>query len=312
VAATSPDPAAIVLSDEVADALTEGRPVVALESTIVAHGLPRPRNLEVARALEDMLRAQGVTPATTAVLDGRAHVGLTATELERIAESDAVHKASVRDLPVAVALGLDAATTVASTATLAHASGIRVFATGGLGGVHRGATTTFDESADLTVLARVPIVVVAAGVKSILDVPATLERLETLSVTVVGYRTTRFPGFYVTDSGLDLDWSVEGPEDVAALRAAADAAGLPGAVLVANPVDPGSQLDPDLHDRALADALAAAARTGVSGKEVTPFLLARMLEVTGGASLEANVAAVTGNVALAGRIARAWTDRRAA
>ena len=302
--------APIVPSDEVATALAEGRPVVALESTIIAHGLPRPRNLTVATELETMLREQGVTPATIAVLDGHAHVGLTDAQLERIAADDEVVKASVRDLPYILAQGGSAATTVASTALLADRAGIEVFATGGLGGVHREATRTFDESADLQVLSATPIVVVAAGVKSILDVPATLERLETLGITVLGYRTDRFPGFYVTDSGQPIDWRVEQPEDVAAVLAEVRALDLRGAVLVANPVDPGEQLDPELHDRVLAESLEAAEAQGLRGKDVTPFLLDHIQRVTGGASLDANIAAVSGNVDVAGQIATAAARRR--
>jgi pseudouridylate synthase len=308
---TSPD-TPIALSDEVAAALAEGRPVVALESTIIAHGLPRPRNLEVALALEALLRDAGVTPATIAVFEGRARVGLRTEELERVAQDEAVVKASVRDLPVVLAQRHAAATTVASTALLAHRAGLRVFATGGLGGVHRDAARTFDESADLQVLSRTPIVVVAAGVKSILDVPATLERLETLGVTVLGYRTERFPGFYVTDSGEPGGWPVERAEDVAAVLAAARGLALDGAVLVANPIAEASQLDPTLHDRVLDESLAAADAAGLRGKDVTPFLLDQIQRRTDGASLDANVAAVTGNVALAGEIARAVCDTDAA
>lgn len=302
--------APLVLSDEVAAALADGRPVVALESTILSHGLPRPRNLEVGRALEERLRAAGVAPATIAVLHGRPHVGLTDAELAHVATSTTIRKASVRDLPLAAATRADAATTVAATATLAHRAGIRVFATGGLGGVHRDAQRTFDESADLTALAGLPIVLVAAGVKSILDVPATLERLETLGVSVVGYRTDRFAGFYVTDGGADLDWRLDRPEDVVAARLAADALGIDGAVLVVNPVAVHLQLDPVQHAAALAQALEAARTEGVSGKAVTPFLLDRVLDATGGASLEANVAAVTGNVDVAAAVARALADAR--
>lgn len=305
------NPAALHLADEVADALRDGRPVVALESTIVAHGLPRPRNLEVAVALEQQLRAREVVPATIAVLDGRVRVGLDAAELERVATSPAVTKASVRDLPVVVATGGDAATTVASTAFLAHRAGVRVFATGGLGGVHRDAAHSFDESADLQTLGRTPIVVVCAGIKSILDVPATLERLETLAVTVVGYRTDRFPGFYVTDSGHPVDRRVEDPAEVAAILAAADDLGLTGAVVVANPLPEEAQLDPEVHERALRDALRAAEEAGLRGKAVTPFLLDHVQRATGGASLEANVQAVTGNVHVAGAVAVARARRGA-
>ena len=263
----------IHLAAEVADALHDGRPVVALESTILAHGLPRPRNLEVGAALEALLRDAGVVPATIAVLGGRIHVGLEDDQLERIATATDVAKASVRDLPVVAATGRDAATTVASTAFVAHLAGIRVFATGGLGGVHRDAAHSFDESADLQTLGRTPIVVVSAGVKSILDVPATLERLETLGVSVVGYRTGRFPGFYVTDSGEPVDWRVEEPAEVASILAAAQRLGIVGAIAVANPLAEEEQLDPQVHQRVLEEALAAANRAGLRGKQVTPFLL---------------------------------------
>lgn len=301
----------IHLSPEVADALRDGRPVVALESTILAHGLPRPRNLEVGVELESLLREMGVAPATVAVLDGEVHVGLDQVQLEHIATDTDVVKASVRDLPVAMATGRDAATTVASTAYLAYLAGVRVFATGGLGGVHRDAMHSFDESADLQTLGRTPIVVVSAGVKSILDVPATLERLETLGVTVVGYRTDRFPGFYVTDSGEPVDWRVEEPTEVAAMMASADRLGLAGAIAVANPLAEEEQLDPDLHQRVLDEALTAAADAGLRGKKVTPFLLDHIQHATGGASLEANIRAVTSNVRLAATIALAWTSRPA-
>jgi pseudouridylate synthase len=293
------------LAPEVADALADGRPVVALESTILAHGLPRPRNLEVGAALEAQLRDAGVAPATIAVLDGTIHVGLSSAQLEHVAMAEDVAKASVRDLPVVAATHRDAATTVASTAYVAALAGIRVFATGGLGGVHRDAMHSFDESADLQTLGRTPIVVVSAGVKSILDVPATLERLETLGVSVVGYRTDRFPGFYVTDSGEPVDWRVEDADEVAAMLAAADALGISGAIAVANPLPEDQQLDPDLHRRALSEALAAAEAQGLRGKQVTPFLLDHIQQATGGASLEANIRAVTSNVRLAADIAHA-------
>jgi len=293
----------VTLAPEVEDALARGRAVVALESTIVAHGLPRPRNLAVAGELEQLVRDGGAVPATIAVLDGQVRVGLDGAGLERLAADPDVTKASVRDLAPLLARGGDGATTVASTALLAHLVGIRVFATGGLGGVHRGASATFDESADLPVLAETPIVVVSAGVKSILDVPATLERLETLGVTLVGFGTDRFPGFTLTDSGETVTWRVDTPDQVAAIRRHADRLGLAAAVLVANPIALEHELDRSLHDRALAQALAEADAGGLSGKDVTPFLLDAMQRLTDGASLEANVHAVRGNVALAARIA---------
>lgn len=295
------------LSPEVAAALAEGTPVVALESTIIAHGLPRPRNLEVAVEFEDILRSRNVTPATIAVLDGVAHIGLSADELTRVAEDDEMRKFGYRDLAAAVATGSSGATTVSATAQLASAAGIGVFATGGLGGVHRGWTTDQDESADLNVLSRTRITVVCAGVKSILDVPATLQRLETLNVTVAGYRTDEFPGFYLTRSGQPVDWNLESAERIArVMRAQASLDGPRTALVVANPVSPDLQLDPQLHDRVLAAGLAEAEERGITGQEVTPFLLSYLVDHTEGASLEANLAAVRGNVALAADIASAY------
>ncbi|MFF2493152.1 pseudouridine-5'-phosphate glycosidase [Agromyces sp. NPDC058064] len=302
-----PGPAhpAIRVSEEVRAALDEGRAVLALESTILTHGLPRPRNLEVALRSEAEVRAAGVVPATIGVIAGGAVVGLTTGELERLCTADGVVKASVRDLPIARAKRLDAGTTVAATAWLAHRAGIRVMSTGGLGGVHRGAGESFDESADLPLLAETPITLVSAGVKSILDIAATLERLETLSIPVVGYRTNRFPGFTITDSGFALDYRVDSPAEAAALALARDELGQRAAVLVANPVAPDRQLDPALHDRVLAESLAAATDAGVTGHDTTPFLLERFQRETGGASLEVNLEVYRGNVALGAEIARA-------
>ncbi|MFY1669348.1 pseudouridine-5'-phosphate glycosidase [Plantactinospora sp. WMMB334] len=289
---------------EVAEALHAGRPVVACESTIVSHGLPRPDNLRVAREIEAAVRAGGAVPATIGMVGGALVVGLDDAQLTRLATSDGVAKLSVRDLAVAAATGADGATTVAATSAVAAAAGIRVFATGGLGGVHREAAQTFDESADLTALSRTPIAVVCAGVKSILDVGATLERLETLGVAVVGYRSRRFPGFFVTDGGFDLDWSVDSPEQAAAVLAARAAHGVqPGALIVANPLPADEQLDPDLHDRTLAEGLARLAAERVTGKAVTPFLLAHFHSATEGASLAVNVRIILRNAALAARIA---------
>jgi len=283
--------------------------VVALESTIISHGLPRPGNYAAARMFEGMLADQGVTPATIAIIDGVPKVGLSPTELERIAADDSVVKVSSRDIAIAVARKMTGGTTVAATSALAARAGLRVFATGGLGGVHRGAAESFDESADLTVLSRTPITVVSAGVKSILDIPATLERLETLSVAVVGYRTSRFPAFWISDSGYDLDWRVDSPAEVADIMAARDAFGEPSALLVANPLPAGRQLDPDVLDGALAAALALAADQGIRGKAVSPFLLDRIQQVTGGASVEVNLAIARGNIELAGQIAASWAAR---
>lgn len=302
-----PGPAhpAIRVSEEVRAALDEGRAVLALESTILTHGLPRPRNLEVALRSEAEVRALGVVPATIGVVAGEPVVGLAGGELERLCTADDVVKASVRDLPIARAKRLDAGTTVAATAWLAHRAGLRVMSTGGLGGVHRGAGESFDESADLPLLAETPITLVSAGVKSILDIAATLERLETLSIPVVGYGTNRFPGFTITDSGFALDYRVDSPAEAAALALARDELGQRAAVLVANPVAPQRQLDPALHDRVLAESLAAAVEAGVTGHDTTPFLLERFQRETGGASLEVNLEVYRGNVALGAEIARA-------
>ncbi|MFD3873832.1 pseudouridine-5'-phosphate glycosidase [Streptomyces sp. NPDC058623] len=299
-----------VLSEEVREALDAGRPVVALESTIIAHGLPRPRNLAVGLELESLVRAEGAVPATVAVLDGVAYAGLDKARLERIASDDDVRKLGHRDLAPALATGAGGATTVSATALLAARAGLRVFATGGLGGVHREWARSLDESADLSLLARTRITVVCAGVKSILDVPATLQRLETLGVGVLGYGTTRFPGFYLSDSGEPVDWTVDRPEEVAEVMAAQDALGGPdSALLVANPVPEAQQLDPELHDRVLTEALTECRERGITGQAVTPFLLGFLVRATGGASLEANLAAVRGNVRLGARIARAWAAR---
>ncbi|MET9590325.1 pseudouridine-5'-phosphate glycosidase [Streptomyces sp. NPDC006516] len=292
------------LSEEVREALAGRRPVVALESTIIAHGLPRPRNLQVAQELEEIARKAGAVPATVAVLDGRAHVGLTPDQLQRVAGEPAVRKLGHRDLAPALALGASGATTVSATAFLAASAGLGVFATGGLGGVHREWTQTQDESADLRLLARTGITVVCAGVKSILDVPATLQRLETLGVGVLGYGTERFPGFYLRSSGEPVDWTVRTPQEVAdVMRAREELGGPPAALIVANPVAEEEQLDPAVHGRVLAGALAACRERGVTGQAVTPFLLEYLMTETGGASLEANLAAVRGNVELAARIA---------
>lgn len=297
----------LVVSAPVADALAHNRPVVALESTIISHGLPRPRNFEAAQEFEQILLDAGVTPATVAVLDGIAHVGLDAEGVRRIADED-MAKASVRDLPILAAAAASGATTVAATAHLASLAGVRVFATGGLGGVHRGATSSFDESADLSTLAVTPITVVSAGVKSVLDIAATLERLETLSVPVVGYRSTVFPSFWLTESEFELDWSVESASDVARIMAAQDALGHGQGIVVANPIPRDQQWDPAEHDRVLAEALAAADAAGIHGKAVTPFLLGYIVDASGGRSLEVNLDLARNNVRLAAEIATAWTN----
>jgi pseudouridine-5'-phosphate glycosidase len=296
----------IIVSDRVAEAIAARSPVVALESTIVTHGLPRPRNLEAAIACERAVVDGGAVPATIAAIDGIVRVGLSDDELEHVATTPAPAKLSARDLPVAVAQRLTGGTTVAATAFVASRCGIRVFATGGIGGVHREASATFDESADLGVLGRCRITVVSAGVKSILDVGATLERLETLSVPVVAYRTRRFPGFWLTDSGCEVEFSVNSPDEIAHMMRAADALGLPGGLLVANPVPAERQLARDVHDGALEGAMHAARARGVRGKEMTPFLLEYVHESTRHASLEINVEIVLGNCELGAAIARAW------
>jgi pseudouridine-5'-phosphate glycosidase len=296
----------IRIGPRVAEALHEGQPVVALESTIVAHGLPRPDNLRVAREIEKTVEEHGAVPATIGMIGGEIRVGLDDAQLTTLATADGVAKLSVRDLAVAAAAAADGATTVAATSAIAAAAGIGVFATGGLGGVHRDAAHSYDESADLVTLSRTRIAVVCAGVKSILDVPATLERLETLGVTVVGYRTHRFPGFFVSDSGMALDWSVDSPEEVAAVLGAQRDQDLhTGAVVVANPLPTDEQLDPALHDATLAAGLARAEREGVVGKAVTPFLLAHFHESTRGESLAVNVRIILRNAALAAQIAAA-------
>jgi pseudouridine-5'-phosphate glycosidase len=288
---------------EVAEALVGERPVVALESAIVTHGLPRPRNLEAARQVEQAVREGGAVPATTALIAGEPWVGVEDRDLAVLAQRDDVVKCGIRDLAPVAARGGYGGTTVAATAFFALPNGIPVFATGGIGGVHRNARDTWDESADLETLAYTPIVVVCAGVKSILDVGATLERLETLNVTVLGYRTDRFPGFYITESDFGVPWRVESPAEVAAVARARDELGAEGAILVANPLPPDRQLDPALHDRVLAEGLIAAEAAGVHGKDVTPFLLDYLAEETSGASLDANVDLVVRNARLAAEIA---------
>lgn len=295
----------LVVHEEVSEALAGGRAVVALESTIIAHGLPRPDNLRVAREIEDAVRAEGAVPATIAVVGGRVNVGLGAEALAAIAHTFDVDKLSLRDLGPGLVSGRPGATTVASTAYIAARAGIRVFATGGLGGVHREASATFDESADLTALASTPVVVVCAGVKSILDVGATLERMETLSIPVIGYRTDRLAGFYLADSGHPVPWREDEVEAIAAIQRARDDLGLTQALVVANPLPEEMQMDPALHDRILAESLAAADAEGVAGKDTTPFILGRFHERTGGESLRVNVALVLRNAALAARIAGA-------
>jgi pseudouridylate synthase len=295
----------LVLDDEVSDAIASGTGVVALESTIISHGLPAATSAQTAREIEAAVRRGGAVPATVAVVDGAVRVGLSDDQLVHIAEDPGVVKTSVRDLGIVLATGTAGATTVAATAYLAHRAGIRLFATGGLGGVHRGARESWDESADLAALATAPVTVVCAGVKSILDVPATVERLETLSVPLLGYGTDTVPGFYVRDTGLPVPWRVDTPEEVAAVMRARDALGLSQGLVVAQPVAVDDEMDPGLHERTVAAGLAEVERRGVVGKDVTPFLLGWFHERTEGASLSANVALALANAGLAARIAAA-------
>lgn len=295
---------AIRLSEEVSTAIKNNQPVVALESTIISHGLPRPRNLEMAREFELAVRAAGAIPATIAVIDGIARVGMSAVEIERIAMDDSVVKVSNRDLGMLAATKGNGACTVASTAHIAALAGIEVFATGGLGGVHRGARDTWDESADLPAIANTPVTVVCAGVKSILDVPATLERLETYSIPVVAVGTKEFPGFYLSKSGYQIDWQVDTASEVAAIMQSRSALKLAGGMIVANPVAEAEQLDPDLHDRLLETGLNEANKKGIRGKDVTPFLLDYFHRESNGESLEVNVKVVLSNAKFAAEIAR--------
>jgi len=295
---------ALVFSPEVAAALASNSPIVALESTIISHGLPRPSNLNVAREVEAIVREHGATPATIAILDGIVHIGLTDEQLVAIANRDDISKASSRDLAVLVASKKSAATTVAATAHLAAQAGIKVFATGGLGGVHRGADESFDESADLTALSKLDMTVVCAGVKSILDVGATLERLETLAIGLVGYRTTAFPGFYLTDSGFTIEHRVESAADIAAVIKARESVGTNGAaLLVANPVV--KEMNRAKHDQILATGLAKAEAAHITGKDVTPFLLEHFHTTSQGESLSVNIEIIKSNSALAADIANA-------
>ena len=293
---------AIKYSAEVAGAIAAGKPLVALESTIISHGLPRPSNLAVAIECERIIREHGAVPATIALLDGVVHVGLEIKELEAIANRDDISKASVRDLAIIVASRKSAATTVAATAHIAAIAGIKVFATGGLGGVHRGANESFDESADLTALSQLDMTVVCAGVKSILDVHATLERLETLAIGLVGYKTNRFPGFYLCDSGYVLEYRVDSPAEIAAIIKARTSIGTQfKALIVANPVK--NEMEKSRHDQILATGLAKAAHDGIDGKAVTPYLLEHFHTASQGESLAINTEIIKSNCALAAEIA---------
>jgi pseudouridylate synthase len=293
----------IKLSEAVDAALTTGRPVVALESTIIAHGMPYPRNLETALEVEATIRSEGAVPATIAVLSGEIHAGLSRKELEYLAGADRVAKASRRDLPMIFANRSDAATTVAATMIGAAMAGIRIFATGGIGGVHRGAETSFDISADLQELARTSVAVVSAGAKSILDIGLTLEYLETQGVPVLGYGTDEFPAFYTRESGFGVDCSVYTPAEIARILAAKWQAGLDGGVLIANPIPPEHSMDRQIIDAIIDTAVRDADERGIRGKELTPYLLSRVADLSNGESLESNIALVKNNAALAAQIA---------
>ncbi|TWP33675.1 pseudouridine-5'-phosphate glycosidase [Leekyejoonella antrihumi] len=299
---------AIHLTDEVREALRDHRPVVALESTIISHGMPYPQNVEMAREVEDIIRSHEVVPATIAVLDGMAHVGLTADQLELLASSGDVEKASVRDLAYVLARGVHGATTVAATMRLAHLAGIRVFATGGLGGVHRGAAGTFDISADLTELSRTPVAVVSAGVKSILDIALTMEQLETLSVPVIGYATDEFPAFYSRSSGHRVPMRADSPAQVARIMHTQWGLGITAGVNVANPIPVDDEVPADTIDAIIDQALSDMGAARVTGKDATPYLLARIVELTGGDSLRANIALVRSNAHLAAQIAAEYVE----
>lgn len=298
------------ISPEVQAALAERRPVVALESTIITHGMPYPQNLETALAVEAVVRDNGAIPATIAVMGGKCHVGVAGDTLEQLAQTGLkAAKASRRDLAAILVKGLTAGTTVATTMQIAHMAGIRIFATGGIGGVHRGADTTFDISADLTELSQTPVAVVCAGAKSILDIPKTLEVLESNGVPVVGYGTDAFPAFFARESGFGVDYRLDTPDEVAALIATQSALDMPGGVLVANPIPEADALDAAEIDTRIASAIADAESQGVTRKDLTPYLLNRIFELTGGKSLTANIALVKNNAAVAARIAAALSAR---
>ena len=292
------------IAPEVQQALADGRPVVALESTIISHGMPYPQNVETALNVEKIIRENGAVPATIAIIGGRLKAGLTPEEIDYLGKSGhAVTKASRRDLPILVAEGRDGATTVTTTMMIAHMAGIRIFATGGIGGVHRGAETTMDISADLEELAQTPVMVVCAGAKAILDLGLTLEYLETKGVPVLGYGTDELPAFYTRESGLGVDARVDTPEDLAAIFQAQRDLGLKTGMLVTNPIPQQYAMDKAVIDKAIDQALAESHEQGIHGKETTPFLLARVAELTGGDSLESNIQLVLNNARVAAKTA---------
>ncbi len=294
------------ISPEVKKALDEGRPVVALESTIISHGMPYPKNVETALLVEQTIRDNGAVPATIAVIGGRLKAGLSREEIEYLGKTGrGVAKASRRDLPALVARGADGATTVTTTMIIAHMAGIKIFATGGIGGVHRGAETTMDISADLEELAQTPVMVVCAGAKSILDLGLTLEYLETHGVPVIGYGTEELPAFYTRHSGFSVDYRVDSPEELAAMFSAQRGLDYKGGMLVTNPIPEEYSMDKAVIDKAIDEALAQAKAQGIHGKETTPFLLAKVVELTGGDSLESNIQLVLNNARLAAKTAAA-------
>jgi len=295
------------ISPEVQKALADGKPVVALESTIISHGMPYPQNVETALNVERIVRENGAVPATIAILHGRLKAGLTEEEITYLGrEGTKITKASRRDLPVLVAEGRDGATTVTTTMIIAHMTGIRIFATGGIGGVHRGAEKTMDISADLEELANTPVMVICAGAKSILDLGLTLEYLETHGVPVIGFGTKELPAFYTRKSGFAVDYEIDTPEDLAKAFKVQRELGFQGGMLVTNPIPEEYSMDPEIINRAINDAIEAANEAGIHGKETTPFLLAKVKELTGGDSLASNIRLVYNNAALAARTATAY------
>ena len=294
------------VNPEVAEAVKAGRPVVALESTIISHGMPYPQNVETALTVEKIIRDNGAVPATIAILGGRLKTGLTPDEIEYLGKAGTkVTKASRRDLPVLAARGMDGATTVTTTMIIAHMAGISVFATGGIGGVHRGAETTMDISADLEELANTPVMVICAGAKSILDLGLTLEYLETHGVPVLGYGTKELPAFYTRKSGFSVDYEIDSPEELAAVFRAQREMGMKGGILVTNPIPEEYSMDPDVINKAINEAIEDSVRDGIHGKETTPYLLAKVKDITGGDSLESNIRLVFNNAALAAKTAAA-------
>ncbi|WP_027309017.1 pseudouridine-5'-phosphate glycosidase [Caloramator sp. ALD01] len=295
----------LVISQEVKEALENGKPVVALESTIISHGMPYPQNVETALKVEEIVRQNGAVPATIAIIGGKLKAGLTRDEIEYLGKKGReIVKVSRRDIPYIVAKGIDGATTVASTMIIASLAGIRVFATGGIGGVHRGAQETFDISADLQELANTNVAVVCAGAKSILDLGLTLEYLETFGVPVVGYKTEELPAFYTRKSGFKVDYRLDTPEEIAKMLKVKWELNLKGGAVIANPIPEEYEMDYDTINRAIEDALKEAEEKGIKGKESTPFLLAKVKDITGGKSLESNIQLVFNNAKLAAQIAK--------